>query len=108
MYKRGFARTHIPMKCDDCLIADSVPPFSSGILYVTQFIYNIHRAKIFGDLQQGVEDYQLVSRPGRFESVFLQQNLQQSKKDLTPAPLRWRGVGDPKERSYLWKMYNGK
>ena len=83
MYKSGFARTHIPMKCDHLLIADGVPTFSGHILYIAQFVSNVHRAKISGDLQQGVEDYQLVSRRAGPLSVFLQQNLQQ----LRPIPL---------------------
>ena len=107
MYKSGFARTHVPMKCDDHLIADSVPTFSGGVLYVTQFIYDIHRAKIFGDLQQGVEDYQLVSRLGGYLPVFLQQNLQQLHP-ISSLACR-RGVRDEvKGKELLWKMYNGK
>lgn len=59
----GFAATQTPMKCDHFFVADSLPEFRSSSAYVTQFIYDIHSAKIFGELQQGVEDYQLVSRP---------------------------------------------
>ena len=63
MYKCGLACTHTSMKCDHSFVAHSSPKPGGSARYVTQFIDNVHRAKIFADLQQGVEDYQLVNRP---------------------------------------------
>lgn len=62
MNKCGLACPQTPMKCDHFFIADSSPEVGGSFSYIIQFIDNVHRAKVFGDLQQGVEDYQLVNR----------------------------------------------
>ena len=91
MYKSGLAGTHISMKCDHLFISNNLPEPGCRIFYVIQFICYVHRAKIFGDLQQGLEDYQLHNWQGRRLAVNLQQNLQQV---FYPERLE----NDPKER----------
>ena len=65
------------MKSYDLFIVNCLPKFDSYILYVIQFIYYIHRTKIFADLQQGLEDCQISNWQALCLVVFLQQNLQQ-------------------------------
>ena len=79
------------MKRYHIFITGPLQKFDGGIFYVIQFICYVHRAKIFGDLQQGLEDYQLHNWQGRRLAVNLQQNLQQV---FYPERLE----NDPKER----------
>ena len=56
MDKGRFSCTHIAMKSDHFFIVDCLPKPASCILYLAQLISYFHRAKIFVDLQQGLED----------------------------------------------------